>query len=119
MSIDQSGDQFYIILQGTVSVLVPNPDVKDFQKRFNDMRAKEKEEEERKKREALQAQDTLNKHKQSRRTSSIGTTGRDILNATDMEEEEEKDEEEEIEEDYDEELEKAKAKKKKNQKKKE
>jgi hypothetical protein len=40
--LGETGEMFYVILQGSVSVRIPNPDVKDFKKRM------EKEEEERK-----------------------------------------------------------------------
>ncbi|CDW81071.1 UNKNOWN [Stylonychia lemnae] len=30
------GEKFYIILQGTVSVMIPNPDIKDFKKRYEE-----------------------------------------------------------------------------------
>ena len=30
------GDKFYIILQGNVSVMIPNPDIKDFKKRYEE-----------------------------------------------------------------------------------
>lgn len=31
------GDKFYIILYGTVGVMIPNSDVKDFKKRLDDL----------------------------------------------------------------------------------
>ena len=30
------GDKFYIILKGTVSVMIPNPDHKDFKRKFEE-----------------------------------------------------------------------------------
>ncbi len=35
--IGSMGDKFYIILMGIVGVMIPNSDVKDFKKRFDDL----------------------------------------------------------------------------------
>lgn len=35
-SLGSIGDKFYIILQGSVSVLIPNSDIRDFRKRFDE-----------------------------------------------------------------------------------
>jgi len=35
------GDKFYIILQGTVGVYIPNPDVREFNRKFADFKQKQ------------------------------------------------------------------------------
>eukprot|EP00347_Sterkiella_histriomuscorum_P019194 403342576 len=38
------GEKFYIIIQGTVGVMIPNPDLKDFKKRYDDQQKQKAQE---------------------------------------------------------------------------
>ena len=45
INVGTIGDKFYILIEGTVSVMLPNPDLKDFKKRYDDLLRKKYEEE--------------------------------------------------------------------------